>query len=84
MRFLLLFSPRWLFFYPGCLMFVIGLAAMAWLLPQPRRIGAIGFDIHTLFYASLSVVVGFQWMAFWVFTRIYGGREGIVPADPRS
>jgi hypothetical protein len=83
LRFMLLFSPRWLFFYPGCALFLCGVTAMAWLLPQGRLIGSIGFDVHTLFYASLAVVVGFQCMSFWVFTRIYGGREGIVPPDPR-
>ncbi len=82
LRFLLLFSPKWLFFYPGCLVFLSGLAAMAWLLPGPGRVGAVTFDIHTLFYASLAVVVGFQSMQFWVFVRIYGAREGIVPSDP--
>jgi glycosyltransferase involved in cell wall biosynthesis len=83
LRFMLLFSPRWLFFYPGCLLFLLGLAGMAWLLPGPRRLGPIGLDIHTLFYASLAVVVGFQSMQFWLFARIYGAIEGIVPADPR-
>jgi glycosyltransferase involved in cell wall biosynthesis len=82
LRFLLLFSPRWLFFYPGYLLFLVGLAAMAWLLPGPQQVGSVAFDIHTLFYASLAVVVGFQSMLFWVFTRIYGAREGIVPSDP--
>ena len=83
LRFLLLFSPRWLFFYPGCALFLSGIAMMMWLLPASRRIGAVGFDIHTLFYASLAVVIGFQSMLFWVFARIYGAREGIVPPDPR-
>jgi glycosyltransferase involved in cell wall biosynthesis len=82
LRFLLLFSPRWLFFYPGCVLFVLGLMLMADLLPQARHIGSITFDIHTLFYSSLAVVVGFQWMLFWLFARIYGAREGFVPADP--
>jgi glycosyltransferase involved in cell wall biosynthesis len=82
LRFLLLFSPRWLFFYPGCSVFLTGIAAMLWLLPKPRSIGPVGFDIHTLFYASLAVVVGFQCMMFWMFARIYGAREGIVPSDP--
>ena len=40
-------------------------------------------DIHTLFYASLAVVVGFHSMLFWVFAKVYGMREGIVPPDPR-
>jgi glycosyltransferase involved in cell wall biosynthesis len=82
LRFLLLFSPRWLFFYPGCLLFLGGLAVMAWLLPGPGRIGSIALDIHTLFYASLAVVVGYQTMLYWMFVRIYGAREGIVPSDP--
>jgi hypothetical protein len=73
LRFLLLFSPRWLFFYPGSCLFMVGLAAMVGLLPQPRSVGSVTFDIHTLF----------QCMLFWLFVRIYGAREGIVPSDPR-
>ncbi|MBV9826774.1 MAG: glycosyltransferase family 2 protein [Alphaproteobacteria bacterium] len=80
LRFLLLFSPRWLFFYPGFLLFLAGIAGMAWLLPTGRMVGGVGFDIDTLFYASLAVVVGSQSMLFWLFARIYGAREGIVPA----
>ena len=82
LRFMLLFSPRWLFLYPGLALFVVGLLAMAWLLPHPRRVGGIIVDIHTLFYASLAVVVGYQSALFWVFTKIYGVREGIIPPDP--
>lgn len=82
LRFLLLFSPRWLFLYPGFAMFLVGLGAMAWLLPQPRVLGGITFDIHTLLYASVAVVVGFQSMLFWIFAKIYGMSEGIVPPDP--
>jgi glycosyltransferase involved in cell wall biosynthesis len=82
LRFLLLFSPRSLFFYPGLTLFVVGCLAMAWLLPHPRQIGSVIFDVHTLFYAALAVVVGFQSMTFWAFAKVYGMREGIVPADP--
>jgi glycosyltransferase involved in cell wall biosynthesis len=83
LRFLLLFSPRWLFLLPGAALFLIGLAGMAWLLPMARTVGSVTLDIHTLFYAALAVVVGFHSMLFWVFTKIYGMREGIVPPDPR-
>jgi hypothetical protein len=82
LRFLLLFSPRSLFLYPGFGLFVVGCLAMAWLLPQPRLLGGVGFDVHTLLYASLAVVVGFQSMMFWVFAKVYGMRERIVPPDP--
>jgi glycosyltransferase involved in cell wall biosynthesis len=83
LRFLLLFSPRWLFLQPGAAMFLVGLALMIWLLPAPRRVAGVTLDIHTLFYASLAVVVGFHSMLFWVFAKMYGMREGIVPPDPR-
>jgi glycosyltransferase involved in cell wall biosynthesis len=82
LRFLLLFSPRSLFLYPGFALFIVGCLAMAWLLPQPRLVGGVGFDVHTLLYASLAVVVGFQSMMFWVFAKVYGMRERIVPPDP--
>jgi len=82
LRLFLLFSPRWLFLYPGFALFGAGLLGMAWLLPQPRQVGGIIVDIHTLFYASLAVVVGFQSILFWVFAKIYGAREGIVAPDP--
>jgi len=82
LRFLLLFSPRWLFLYPGFGIFVLGLVSMVWLLPHPRTIGEVSFDIHSLLYSSLAVVVGFESILYWVFAKIYGVREGIVPADP--
>ena len=82
LRFFLLFSPRSLFLYPGFGLFVVGCLGIAWLVPQPRRLGGVGFDVHTLLYASLAVVVGFQSMTFWVFAKVYGMRERIVPPDP--
>lgn len=82
LRFLLLFSPRWTFLYPGFGLFVAGLAVMAWLLPQSRVVAGITLDIHTLMYASVAVVVGVQSMLFWIFAKIYGMREGILPSDP--
>lgn len=55
---------------------------MVWLLSGPRPLGGVVFDINTLFYASLSVVVGYQAVLFWVFAKIHGVREAIVPPDP--
>jgi hypothetical protein len=82
LRFLLLFSPRWLFVYPGLALLLTGLTAMAWLLPETRHIGRVAFDVHTLFYASLSVVVGSQSVLFGVFAKIYAAREGFAPQNP--
>ncbi len=83
LRFLLLFSPRWLFLYPGLGLLLSGLLAMAWLLPGPRAVAGVTFDIHTLFYASLAVVVGFHSVLFYIFARLYGIREGLAPPDGR-
>jgi glycosyltransferase involved in cell wall biosynthesis len=83
LRFLLLFSPRWLFLYPGLGLLGSGLALMAWLVPHPRIVAGVTLDIHTLFYASLAVVVGFHSALFYVFARLYGMREGLAPPDER-
>ncbi len=81
LRFLLLFSPRWLFFYPGVALFCLGAAGMAWLLPASRTVGGVTLDIHSLYYSSLAVVTGFQAVLFWIFSKIYVVREGfIVPS----
>jgi hypothetical protein len=83
LRFLLVFCPRWLFLYPGAALSVLGAAAMLALLPGPVRIGGVTFDIHTLLYAAGATVMGFQAVQFWVFARIYGGLEGVVPEARR-
>ncbi len=83
LRFLLLFSPRSLFFYPGAVIALLGLLGMAWLLPDARTVAGVRLDIHTLLYAALAVLVGVQSMLFWLFAKIYGAREGIVPPDTR-
>lgn len=83
LRFLLAFCPRWLFLYPGAALFLLGAAGMALLLPGPLRVGGVTFDVHTLLYASGAMVMGFQAMQFWVFARIYGAQEGVVPEAPR-
>lgn len=73
LRFLLLYSPRWLFFIPGTLLATIGLVSMLWLLQGPR--------IHTLLYSATAIIVGFQIAIFSVFTKTYAISEGLIPED---
>ena len=82
LRFLLLFSPRWLFLYPGFSMFMLGLLCSLWLLPQSRVLGSITLDVHTLLYTAVLTVIGFQSVLFWFFAKIYGEYVRIVPPDP--
>ncbi len=83
LRFLLLFSPRWLFLYPGALLMAMGLLSMIWLLPGPRHVGGLTLDVHTLVYSAAAIVCGFQAVAFAVFTKIYAIEAGLLPADSR-
>ena len=83
LRFLLMYSPRWLFLYPGFLAMLLGLAFVAFLLPGPRRIGNIVLDIHTLLYAVLATLVGFQAVLFALFTKVFAITEGLLPEDAR-
>jgi glycosyltransferase involved in cell wall biosynthesis len=83
LRFMLMYSPRWLFLYPGTLLILLGLAGCAWLLPGPRVVHGIGFDVHTLLYAFVAVLLGFQLVAFAVFTKVFAISEGLLPEDAR-
>ena len=79
LRFLLLYSPRWLFLYPGCLLMLMGLGVGLWLLPGPQGI----FDIHTLLFAATAIIVGFQSVAFALFAKVFAISEGLLPPDLR-
>lgn len=81
LRFFLLYSPRWLFFYPGVALMLLGIALGLWLLPTPRTLGGITFDVHTLVYAAAFVLLGFQAVAFACFTKIFAISEGLLPPD---
>jgi len=83
LRFLLLYSPRWLFLYPGLLLMLIGALAGGWLLLGPRVVDGITFDVHTLLYAALAIIMGYQTVNFAVFTKVFGITEGLLPEDPR-
>jgi glycosyltransferase involved in cell wall biosynthesis len=83
LRFLLLYSPRWLFLYPGIALFLFGIAVSLWLLPQPRTVGAATFDYHTLLFGAMSILIGFQSINFAVFTKFFAVTEHLLPEDPR-
>jgi glycosyltransferase involved in cell wall biosynthesis len=82
-RLMLLHCPRWLFLYPGGLLVVLGLLIGLWLIPGPRVVKGIVFDIHTLLYAATAVLLGFQAITFGAFSKICAIREGLLPEDLR-
>ncbi|MBX3709022.1 MAG: glycosyltransferase family 2 protein [Gammaproteobacteria bacterium] len=64
LRLLLLLSPRWLFLYPGCFLFAIGVLLMTTLILGPIEIGQVNLDIHTMLFSSLFMIVGLQAICF--------------------
>ena len=83
LRFLLLYSPRYLFFFPGATLTLASLAVMLWLQPGPRMIGDVTFDVHTLLFASAGVQLGVILMLFWIFARVFTASSGLLPPSPK-
>jgi len=81
LRFMLLFSPRWLFLIPGAFLFLLGAIVFALLLGGPRYIGSIGFDIHTMHVAGFASLLGYQLIVFAIFTKIFAITEGLHPPN---
>jgi glycosyltransferase involved in cell wall biosynthesis len=82
LRFLLVYSPRWLFLVPGLLLIAAGLAGYAVAMPRLEIAGVV-FDVHTLLFASLAFICGYQAILFGVFTKVFAITEGLLPADRR-
>lgn len=78
LRFMLLFSPRWLFLIPGLSLFVLSLISYLALLNGPVKLGNLVFDLHTLFFAETGLVLGFLAVSFGVVIRMFGIREGLL------
>ena len=83
LRFLLMFSPRWLFFYPGILLAVVGLLLSAWLIPAERHLGSLRFDVDSLTYALGLLLIGVQITVFAISAKVFGTQEGFLPPNPK-
>jgi glycosyltransferase involved in cell wall biosynthesis len=82
LRFLLLFSPRWLFLYPGLALLLAGVAMTAVLYFVTLRIGGLGLDVHSMLYASAGALLGLQLCLFALFARVSAQNAGLLPRQP--
>ncbi|WP_407673497.1 glycosyltransferase family 2 protein [Paludisphaera rhizosphaerae] len=80
LRFMLLFSPRWLFLIPGAALLLLGLVAMLALWMGPVWVGPAALDVHTMLVAGFISLVGFQLIVFALFTKIFAVTEGLHPS----
>lgn len=82
LRFFLVYSPRWLFLIPGALLMALGAVGYAVALPG-LVVGGLAFDLHTLLFASVAMICGYQSLTFSVFTKTFAITEGLLPEDAR-
>jgi len=82
LRFFMMYSPRWLFLFPGSFLLLLGTLGYALALPG-TTIGRVHIDVHTLLFASLALLCGHQAILFAFFTKTFAISEGLHPPDPR-
>jgi len=83
LRFLPVYSPRWLLLYPGLALMALGAAGTLWLLPHPRVVGGVTFDVQTLLFACIAIAIGFQAVLFSVLGKVFAWKEGLLPVGER-
>ena len=83
LRFLLSYSPRWLFLYPGFVFMAIGLIFSILIAIEPVQINQMIFDIHSLLLFNMIFLVGFNMVLFSIKTRVYAYRVGLIPEDEK-
>jgi len=81
-RLLLIYSPRWLFLVPGLVLILFGLLGYAIAFPG-MTLGGVTFDVHTLLFASLAILCGYQSIIFAISAKTFAISEGLLPEDPR-
>ena len=79
LRFMMLYSPRWIFFYPGLLAAAFGAILMTVLLSGPLGVGSILLDVHTLLVGSMVFLAGTQILGMGLTARIFATRLGLLP-----
>ena len=79
LRFLLLYSPKWLFVLPGLLLTIAGVFGFIFLLPKPLTIRGVTFDLNSLLVSSVAMLTGFQVLAFGLFAKAYAVNIGLLP-----
>jgi glycosyltransferase involved in cell wall biosynthesis len=83
LRFLLVYSPRWLYLYPGLILAAIGAALLLWLVPGPRPLLGTELDVHAMLGAAAMVFIGVEAVTFGFLAKVFGITEGLLPIDPR-
>jgi glycosyltransferase involved in cell wall biosynthesis len=80
LRFLLLFSPRWLFLYPGLLLIALGLFFGTLVIRGPQHVTAtLVLDLNTFLASAMAILLGIQAVSFAMIGRRFASRYGFIP-----
>jgi hypothetical protein len=83
LRFMLIYSPRWLFLVPGAVLAILGAVSAVLLSFGPIHLGNIQVDTGTLAVACMSAIIGGQLVAFAFYSKVFAISEGLLPQDPK-
>lgn len=79
LKFLLMYSPKWLFFYPGLVLFISSSLLFIAIGINPIHAKQLTFDVHTLTYCGAGIILSFQLLSFSFLSRIYAINQGLIP-----
>ena len=76
---MLLYAPNWLFLVPGAFLTLVGFGLVFWLLPGPRQVGRVIFDVHTMLFGMVFALLGVQVIAIGLFAKVFSYAEKFSP-----
>jgi glycosyltransferase involved in cell wall biosynthesis len=83
LRFLLIYSPRWLFLYPGLILLILGSLASTVLFFGRVTLPIRFFDFHSFIIAGTILMLGLIMLSFSIMTRVFTYNTGLLPQRPR-
>ena len=81
LRFMLLFSPRWLLLYPGLVLLAATSVLFVRLIAGPLRLGGVSFDLNSLDIVGMGLLLGYQMVLLACFVRIFAYTRGFLPPN---
>ena len=79
LRFLLVYSPSWLYLYPGVLLVFLGIVGILMLFGGHVRVGGVTIGVHTFLAACMALLIGLQAITFSIVARRYASQRGLLP-----
>lgn len=83
LTFLLLYSPKWLFYYPGIIFMVFGLIFLLLISTGMLDFTRVKFEINSMLFLATTILLGFNIATLGLYTNIYAFISGLVPPDER-